>query len=140
MLTRRAQNVWLLVASYTFYGWWDWRFLVLIVISTIVDYSVSNLMHTQEGARRKHLLLISVFTNIGLLGLFKYVNFFVDSFISRGATVGLNVDTPALRLVPPVGISFYTFQALLYTIDVYKNRIKPEKNFITFSLFVCYFP
>ena len=136
----KNQNIWLLVASYVFYGWWDWRFLALIFLSTTADFTISNRMGSISFPRRKYLLWISIGLNLGLLATFKYFNFFVDSFIDMGLLIGLNMDTPALRLLPPVGISFYTFQTLSYTVDVYKRRIAPETNFITFALFVSYFP
>ncbi len=147
----RYQNVFLVGASYFFYGWWDWRFLALIFASTVVDFACSRLMvyghifhkpvqMPKAPFRRKKYLIISLVVNLGLLGIFKYFNFFVDSFIAMGATVGLDFDTPILRLIPPVGISFYTFQTLSYTIDVYRGKHDPVGKFIDFSLFVCYFP
>lgn len=139
-LKRRWQNVCLLVASYTFYAWWDWRFLSLIAFSTLVDFYLAQGMKNTDSLWRKRLLILSLISNLGLLGLFKYFNFFVDSFIELGATVGLNLDTPALRLVPPIGISFYTFQTLAYSIDVYRRRIEPETDLVCFAVFVSYFP
>ena len=141
VLARKSQNIWLLLASYAFYGWWDWRFLSLILISTVADYFIAiRLSGCAEARKRKLLIFASLFVNLGLLGTFKYFNFFVDSFIILGASLGLNFDTPALRLLPPVGISFYTFQTLSYSIDVYRRDAMPERNFITFALFVSYFP
>lgn len=161
LLRTPGQNIWLLCASYTFYGIWDWRFLTLIAFSTTLDYFVAGKMHSLDGKlskqqshsltsdsaevsgndrTRKRLLLLSLFCNLALLGTFKYFNFFVDSFVAFGALIGLNLDTPALRLLPPVGISFYTFQSMAYSIDVYRREIKPERNFITFALFISYFP
>ena len=137
----RNQNFWLLLSSYVFYGWWDWRFLLLIFSSTAVDYIVSNtLENTKSSKRRKNLLYCSIFFNLGLLATFKYFNFFIDSFIDLGMLIGLNMDTPALRLLPPVGISFYTFQTMSYTIEVYRRKSRPEKDFFAFALFVSYFP
>ena len=167
----RVQNIWLLIASYCFYGLWDWRFLTLIAFSTTVDYLIALRIdklqsatgqpaHDQQGDKAsdatkagsegaadvrhnpvaKRLLLISLACNLGLLGIFKYFNFFVDSFVVLGAQIGLNLDTPALRLLPPVGISFYTFQSMAYSIDVYRRQLKPERNFLTFALFISYFP
>ncbi|HUP50857.1 MAG TPA: MBOAT family protein [Longimicrobiales bacterium] len=135
-----AQNIWLIAASYFFYGWWDWRFLTLILASTVVDYWVAGRMPEASPAKRKRLLLASLTLNLGALATFKYFNFFVDSFVALGASIGLNFDTPALRLLPPVGISFYTFQTLSYTIDVYRGRLQPCRRFADFALFVCYFP
>lgn len=141
LLSMRWQNLWLLAASYFFYGCWDWRFLTLIAFSTTLDFFVSHRLHaTEHEARRRALLMVSLVANLGLLGVFKYFNFFIDSFIALGAQIGLNLDTPALRLLPPVGISFYTFQTMAYTIDVYRRELKPERSFTTFALFVCYFP
>ncbi|MEM7207694.1 MAG: MBOAT family O-acyltransferase [Pseudomonadota bacterium] len=141
VLTRRAQNIWLIAASYFFYGWWDWRFLSLIILSTTVDYLVSHyIARSQVEAQKKLGLYLSLSLNLGLLATFKYFNFFVDNFIALGATIGLDFDTPVLRLLPPVGISFYTFQTLSYTIDVYRGRQRPADSYIDFALFVTYFP
>jgi len=136
----RAQNVLLLVASYVFYGWWDWRFLSLIWISTLVDYFVARALDGGSGKHRRALLMVSVFTNLGLLGFFKYFNFFVDSAAVLIEAVGLNANLPTLRVILPVGISFYTFQTLGYTIDVYRGRAAAERNPITFATYVAYFP
>ncbi len=149
-LGHRQQNVLLLIASYVFYGWWDWRFLSLIWISTIVDYLVARRLgrmptpnppaNTATAARRRAVLMISIITNLGLLGFFKYFNFFVDSAAVLLETIGMNANLPALRVVLPVGISFYTFQTLGYTIDVYRGRAEPERDPITFATYVAYFP
>lgn len=139
-LARNSQNLWLLVASYTFYGFWDWRFLSLIAFSTVVDYSLARRIPRADKHHARQLLILSLLSNLGILFTFKYFNFFVDSFIDMGALLGLNFDTPALRLVPPIGISFYTFQTIAYTFDVYRGQIKPERNFICFAVFVSYFP
>lgn len=140
-LRLRAQNVWLLCASYLFYGWWDWRFLSLIALSTLTDYIIGRTLGSdQTTLPRKGLLGISILVNLGILGVFKYFNFFVDSFIALGATVGLNFDTPVMRLLPPVGISFYTFQTLSYSIDIYRRKLEPVKDLGAFALYVCYFP
>ena len=137
----RWQNLWLLLASYLFYGLWDWRFLTLIAFSTTLDFFLARRINAlDDDVARKRLLLVSLCANLGLLGVFKYFNFFVDSFIILGAQIGLNLDTPTLRLLPPVGISFYTFQSMAYSIDVYRRQLKPERNFITFALFISYFP
>ena len=141
LLRTRAQNIWLLCASYTFYGFWDWRFLTLIAFSTTVDYLIARRIdRTDTDSLRKRLLYLSLLSNLGLLCFFKYFNFFVDSFVVLGAQLGLNLDTPALRLLPPVGISFYTFQSMAYSVDVYRRELKSERNFITFALFISYFP
>jgi len=141
LLGKRGQNLWLLCASYTFYGLWDWRFLTLIAFSTTVDYLVAQRIGRSDAVvYRKQLLILSLFCNLGLLGIFKYFNFFIDSFVSIGAQIGLDLGSPALRLLPPVGISFYTFQSMAYSIDVYRRELKPERNYITFALFISYFP
>lgn len=137
----RAQNFLLLVASYVFYGWWDWRFLGLIFVSSLVDYLVGAAMEREDDAgRRKVLLVVSLCTNLGILGVFKYYDFFVDSMISLLTTAGLRVSVPSLRLILPVGISFYTFQTLSYTIDIYRKQIHAETNPFAFFAFVSFFP
>ncbi|KAA3659381.1 MAG: MBOAT family protein, partial [Calditrichaeota bacterium] len=140
-LNRRAQNLWLVVASYFFYGWWDWRFLSLVLASTLVDYFAGlYIQNQQDTGKRKRGLYASLLMNLGALSLFKYFNFFVDSFTALGDSIGLNFNTPVMRLLPPVGISFYTFQTLSYTIDIYRRKQKPVRNFIDFALYVTYFP
>lgn len=143
VLNRRIeiQNGFLLVASYVFYGWWDWRFLSLLVISTVVDYLIGIALGREEESRRRKLLLVgSLVTNLGMLGFFKYYNFFVDSWAEMVRWMGLVPDVRTLNIVLPVGISFYTFQTLSYTIDVYRKRIQPTSNFIAFAAFVAFFP
>ena len=140
-LSHKSQNRILLVASYLFYGWWDYRFLSLLLISTSIDYFVGlRLEETDDEKRRKFLLLASVAANLGILGFFKYFNFFVDSAAEVMKTLGLNPDAPTLRIILPVGISFYTFQSMSYGFDVYRRRIPATKNFFDFALFVAYFP
>ncbi len=136
----RWQNILLLISSYFFYGWWDWRFLSLLWISTIIDYYVGGKLPQAEGARRKHLLLLSLITNLGILGFFKYFNFFVDSTVHLLNTIGLQPNAPVLNIILPVGISFYTFQTMAYTIDVYRKKMEPTRNFLTFAIYVAYFP
>lgn len=137
----RWQNLLLVVASYFFYGWWDWRFLSLLAVSTVVDYCVGRALEkTQEDGRRKALLLLSVFTNLGILGFFKYCNFFVESAVGALTTLGLEAHAPTLQIVLPVGISFYTFQTMAYTIDVYRGRMKVVKDPVAFAVYVSYFP
>jgi len=137
----KNQNLLLLITSYFFYGWWDWRFLSLIVISSFVDYFVGIRLarHTSQK-KRKLLLLTSIIVNIGLLGFFKYFNFFTESFAEAFTLLGQPVEPARLRIILPVGISFYTFQTLSYTIDVYKRKQEPTKDIITFFLFVSFFP
>ncbi|WP_282038820.1 MBOAT family O-acyltransferase [Saccharicrinis aurantiacus] len=137
----KFQNLLIVVASYVFYGWWDWHFLSLIFFSTIVDYIVGiRMSHVEKTSSRKYLLYVSIFVNIGFLAFFKYYNFFLDSFIASFSVFGLNINASSLKIVLPVGISFYTFQTLSYTIDVYKRKLKPTTNFIAFAAFVSYFP
>ncbi len=137
----KVQNIIVLVASYFFYGWWDWRFLSLIFISSIVDYSIGlALSQVDKSSKRKLLLFLSVSANIGILGFFKYFNFFIDSFSSFVQFFGFNPNIPSLQVILPVGISFYTFQTLSYTIDVYRKQIEPTKDIIAFFAFVSFFP
>ena len=135
------QNGLIVVASYVFYGWWDWRFLSLITFSIVVDYFMGILLGKEENRRkRKVLLWVSIFVNIGFLGFFKYYNFFVDNFIAAFSFLGRDIKANSLNVILPVGISFYTFQTLSYTIDVYKKKIEPTKDFIAFAAFVSFFP
>ena len=137
----RAQNILLLLASYLFYGWWDWRFLFLLLISTCLDYFVAlAIQNSQDVSKRKLFLGISLIGNLGMLGFFKYYNFFVQSWIDAWSSIGVTMEATTLNIILPVGISFYTFQTLSYTIDVYRNEMKPTKNFIDFAAFVTFFP
>jgi D-alanyl-lipoteichoic acid acyltransferase DltB (MBOAT superfamily) len=136
-----GQNLVLLGASYVFYGWWDYRFLSLIVISTVADFVIGRVMSGTGVPRRRTLLLVaSLAVNLGILGFFKYFDFFVDSFVAAMGTIGLEPATPALSIVLPVGISFYTFQTISYTFDVYRRRMDPERNLLTFAVYVAFFP
>jgi len=137
----KFQNALIVIASYFFYGWWDWRFLSLIIFSTIVDYTIGQQLRKEhQQSKRKILLWTSVIVNIGFLGFFKYYNFFQSSFIDAFSLFGVSINSNSLNIILPVGISFYTFQTLSYTIDVFKKKIKPTKDFIAFSAFVCFFP
>lgn len=137
----KLQNFLIVVASYFFYGWWDWRFLSLILFSTIVDYTVGlGLLKQENQLKRKILLLASIIVNLGFLGFFKYYNFFLDNFISAFSFFGAEIKSNSLNIILPVGISFYTFQTLGYSIDVYKRKLEPTKDFIAFSAFVSFFP
>src|SRR5690554_4260711 len=137
----KVQNGLIAVASYVFYGWWDWRFLSLILFSTLVDYSIGrSLGVTNNPSRRKTLLAISVIVNIGFLGFFKYYNFFLDNFITAFSFFGHEIGASSLNIVLPVGISFYTFQTMSYTIDVYRRKLEPTKDFVAFTAFVSFFP
>ncbi|AVR46909.1 membrane-bound O-acyltransferase family protein [Christiangramia fulva] len=135
------QNLFVAIASYVFYGWWDWRFLSLILFSTLVDFSIGRALEKEEvPSKRKMLLWSSLIINLGLLGVFKYYNFFLGSLYDvipgLKATLGFNT----LQIILPVGISFYTFQTLSYTIDVYRKQLKPTRDFISFAAFVSFFP
>ncbi len=137
----KLQNIFLLLASYLFYGWWDYRFLALIAASTLVDFFIGiYLKKTSNEAKRKILLSLSLTFNLGLLGFFKYYNFFIESWIDSWAGLGLSMNLSSLNIILPVGISFYTFQTLSYTIDIYRKQIEPTKNLINFSVFVAFFP
>jgi alginate O-acetyltransferase complex protein AlgI len=137
----RFQNFLIVVASYVFYGWWDWRFLSLIIFSTFVDYSIGILLSKEESVlKRKILLWTSIAVNLGFLGFFKYYNFFLDNFISAFSFFGMEINANSLNIILPVGISFYTFQTLSYTIDVYKRKLEPTKDIVAFSAFVSFFP
>lgn len=127
--------------SYIFYGWWDWRFLILIFFSSIVDFFVGQaIANTARKRNKKWLLAISLTTNLGLLGYFKYANFFIENFVQLLINLGLNPNLNSLNIILPVGISFYTFQTLSYSIDVYRGHIKPTKNLLAFLSFVSFFP
>lgn len=137
----KLQNFLVVLASYVFYGWWDWRFLSLIIFSTVIDYLIGRKLHTENSqTKRKILLWISICVNLGFLGFFKYYNFFLDNFITAFSFFGAEIKANTLNIILPVGISFYTFQTLSYTIDVYKRKLEPTKDFIAFSAFVSFFP
>jgi len=141
VLPHRWQNRMLLVASYVFYGWWDWRFLSLIFISTLLDYICGLKIEAADSKQRKKIFLIaSLVGNLGLLGFFKYFNFFVGSAQELIRAFGGNPQTWHLNIILPVGISFYTFQTLSYTIDVYRGEMKPTRRFFDFALYVAFFP
>ncbi len=140
-LRHRRQNYFLLVASYVFYGYWDWRFLSLLAISTLTDFYVGRRLHVAEDTSvRKRLLAVSICVNLGLLGFFKYFNFFVDSMGAIIEGFGMEPHMPLLRVLLPVGISFYTFQTLSYTMDIYRRRLEPTDNLLDFAVFVSFFP
>lgn len=135
------RNLLTILASYLFYGWWDWRFLSLIVISSTVDYTIGlSLAKNNNASQRKVLLYISVLVNLGMLGFFKYFNFFIDSFQSLFRAFHVDLDLQVLEILLPVGISFYTFQTLSYTIDVYRRELAPTKDPFSFFAFVAFFP
>lgn len=138
----KIQNFLILVGSYIFYGWWDWRFLILIFISTIIDYSCSLAIENSKNKRTANFFLFtSLFVNLGILCFFKYYNFFIDSWINGLKHLGYESGSFwVLNIILPVGISFYTFQTLSYTIDVYQKKISAEKNLVNFAAFVSFFP
>ncbi len=145
VLTRRAQNLLLLLASWAFYAAWDWRFLSLLWISTGVDFWVARRIEqldadgADERARRRALYL-SLGVNLGILAFFKYFGFFVDSTVELLELFGVQAHRPSLEIVLPVGISFYTFQTMAYTIDVYRRRMRAVRDLELFALYVAYFP
>ncbi|MEM6631996.1 MAG: MBOAT family O-acyltransferase [Bacteroidota bacterium] len=138
---KRSKNVFLLVSSYAFYGYWDWRFCLLLALSTLIDFFIGKQLHKAEGEElRKRLLLLSLTANLGVLAFFKYFNFFIGSFEALTLSMGMRLDYLHLNIILPVGISFYTFQTLSYTIDIYRKQLKPTHNLIDFALFVAFFP
>jgi alginate O-acetyltransferase complex protein AlgI len=138
---RRAQNWLLLLASYYFYAAWDYRFLALLAASTIVDYSCGLAMDRISNQRQRRLVMaLSITFNLSLLGFFKYFNFFADNLATLAAAVGWHPDFVTLRVLLPIGISFYTFVTMSYVIDVYRREIRPTRNFVEFAVFVAYFP
>ncbi|MFC1497595.1 MBOAT family protein, partial [Verrucomicrobiota bacterium] len=140
-LDHRRQNKMLLAASYFFYGCWDWRFLSLLLFSTVIDYFCGIKIHESDNTfARKRYLWLSVICNLGMLGFFKYFGFFSDSFVSLMNIMGLQVNPWSLKIILPIGISFYTFQTMSYTIDIYRRKLEPTRNFWDFALFVAFFP
>ena len=135
------RKVFLLAFSYFFYGYWDYRFCSLLLLSTVIDYFTGKYIWLSNDSKvRKKLLLVSLFSNLGILGFFKYFNFFIGSFDNITNLFGYNLDYLHLNIILPVGISFYTFQTLTYTIDIYRREIKPVNSFIDFALYVSFFP
>src|SRR5574343_1487490 len=131
----------LMAASYFFYACWDWRFLFLLIFSTLLDYFTGlKMAQTENQDTKKTWFWISILVNLGFLGLFKYYNFFAESFAAAIAGFGYEVNPWTLKIILPVGISFYTFHGLSYVIDIYKERIKPERNFVDYAVFVSFFP
>ncbi|WP_210151476.1 MBOAT family O-acyltransferase [Chryseobacterium scophthalmum] len=137
----KLQNILLLLSSYFFYACWDWRFLFLLMFSTLLDYFTGLKMQDANNQKRKRFWFwLSVAVNLGFLGIFKYYNFFVESFAETISYVGLQVNPWTLKVILPVGISFYTFHGLSYVIDIYKGRIKAESNVVDYAVFVSFFP
>jgi alginate O-acetyltransferase complex protein AlgI len=140
-LKTRAQNFWLLLASLVFYGWWDPRFLLLLIVPTVIDYVCALKIHrASEPKTRKSYLLFSICTNLAILAFFKYFNFFIDSADALLSAIGIHQALPALSIILPVGISFYTFHELSYVIDVYRRELEPVSDFWLYVLYVLYFP
>ena len=138
---KKYKHLFLVLSSYFFYGYWDWRFCFLLLLSTIIDFYIAKgIDRTKDLRKKKYLVTISLFSNLGILFVFKYFNFFIDSFQSVSSDLGYNLDFLHLNVILPVGISFYTFQTLSYTIDVYRKKLKHTDNFIDFALFVSFFP
>ena len=137
----KIQNSILLLASYVFYGWWDWRFLSLIILSSLLDFHLGKkISETANERQRKYLLCLSLAFNLGILAFFKYFNFFIENFVTTFQFFGQDINHKSLSIILPVGISFYTFQTLSYTIDVYRKKIKPSHNLLAFGTFVGFFP
>jgi len=140
-LSHRHRTYLLLAGSYFFYGCWDWRFLSLLLISTIVDYNTGLLIAKSEAQSvRRRWLAVSMIVNLGLLGVFKYFNFFVGSLHEVLLATGVKHSVPVLSIILPVGISFYTFQTMSYTLDIYRGKMQPTRDFLNFALFVSFFP
>ncbi|MFC1854052.1 MBOAT family O-acyltransferase, partial [candidate division CSSED10-310 bacterium] len=137
----KIQNLFVLIASYIFYSWWDWKFLTLIFISSIADFCIGlKLKQAASAAARKWLVYSSLVINLGLLGFFKYYNFFIRELIDSFEMIGISLTPGSLNIILPVGISFYTFQTLSYTLDIYKGKMEPTRDVIAFFAFVSFFP
>ena len=137
----KVQNFLILASSYFFYGWWDVKFLSLILFSTLVDYFIGLKMANEtDKSHRKLFLFFSLAINLGLLSYFKYSNFFIESFVDAFNLMGAKIQTSTLQIILPVGISFYTFQTLSYSIDIYRNQLKPTRDLLAFAAFVSFFP
>ena len=137
----RNQNWFLLLASYFFYGWWDWRFLCLMIASTTIDYFIGiKIADTEDPRVRRSLLVFSLIVNFSILGFFKYFNFFADSAATALSTLGIHASLPILRIILPPGISFYTFQEIAYIVDVYQKKLPPSRSFVDYGLFITFFP
>ena len=134
----RWQNLWLLLASYVFYGWWDWRFLILILITSLSSFASG--LWLERTQHRQTVVASNIILNLGILGTFKYYDFFVENLQHLFLQVGYSLDVPTLRLILPVGISFYTFQSLSYTIDVYRGKLHATKDVVAFFAYIAFFP
>ena len=143
LLLRRIerQNALLVAASYLFYGWWEWRYVPLLLASTGVDYFIGRRLEGEEDARsRRSLVAASCIANLSLLGFFKYWDFFASTSNGVAAWFGLQGVVPQLHILLPIGISFYTFQSMAYTIDVYRGQVPASRNFVQFAAFISFFP
>jgi alginate O-acetyltransferase complex protein AlgI len=141
VLPFKGQNRMLLVASLFFYAWWDWRFLGLLALTILIDFYASHAVYRATSHRsKKRWMLLSITSNVLVLVIFKYSNFFVQSFAVVLTKLGFAVHAPVLQLVLPIGVSFYTFMSMAYVIDVYRGQLKPTSHLFDFALFVCYFP
>lgn len=137
----KSQNFLILTASFLFYGWWDWRFLFLLLFSSLVDYIIGGKLEEEDKLLNRRILLgISITINLGFLCFFKYYNFFLENFTNAFSFFGNSLEGRSLDIILPVGISFYTFQTLSYTIDVYRRKLKPTHDLISFLAFVSFFP
>ena len=136
----KLQNLFLLAASYVFYGWWDWRMLGLILLTTVTTWGTALMMKGNRSGGDKAWATVNVVLNLGILCVFKYLNFLRDSFVHLLGLFGVTPDWPTLNILLPVGISFYTFQAIGYTIDVYRGHVKPTRDVLAFSVFIAFFP
>jgi alginate O-acetyltransferase complex protein AlgI len=140
----RMRNAWSLVASYVFYGWWDWRFLALIILLTGINYwfglEITKEQTLGHPHARRRWIIASVVTSLGILGFFKYYNFFIESTTAFLASIGLTASHSTLEIILPVGISFYTFQAMSYTLDLYRREIEVERSLLRFATFIAFFP
>ena len=139
---RKWQNLLIVLASYIFYGWWDWRFLVLIALTSLCSFASGLLIEYYDGKRQKQKIVSAsnIILNLGILGLFKYYNFFVENLDLLFGALGWHLDWVTMNVILPVGISFYTFQALSYTIDVYQKKIQATHNAIEFFAYISFFP
>ena len=137
----RAQNLLILIASYVFYGWWDWRFLGLLFATSFIDYFVGlSIARASTQRTKRFILAASLAANLGTLGFFKYYNFFIGSLIEAFHSIGIEAHAPTLQVILPVGVSFYTFQALTYTVGVYRGKVQPTRDLMTFLAYVAFFP
>ena len=138
----KAQNIFVVIASYIFYGWWDWRFLILIAFTTLCSYVSGVLLERYERSRyiQRWISAANIVLNLVILGLFKYFNFFSENLQCLFQWLGFELDWVTLDILLPVGISFYTFQALSYTIDIYRHKMKPTHDVVAFFAFISFFP